>query len=103
MHLWASSRVAKTTRRLYRHHVRGFLKYLYAERKFIKKDLAPLLVGAPLFAQKKPPKFLRPREVQKLFASLKLSTSTDIRTYAIIHLIYSLGLRPKEIGKITPG
>jgi len=94
-------KVAKTTLRIYRDHVRGFLKYLYAERKVIKKNLAPLLVGAPLFAQKKPPKFLRPREVKKLFSSLELSTPVDIRTYAMIHLAYSLGLRPKEIGKIT--
>ena len=94
-------KVAKTTLRIYRDHVRGFLKYLYAERQIIKKDLAPLLVGAPLFAQKKPPKFLRPQEVKKLFSSMKLSTPVDIRTYAIIHLAYSLGLRPKEIGKIT--
>jgi len=32
---------------------------------------------------------------------LELSTSVDIRTYAMIHLAHSLGLRPKEIGKIT--
>lgn len=94
-------KVAKTTRRIYRCHVRGFLKYLYAERKIIKKDLAPLLVGPPQFAQKKPPKFLRPQEVQELFSSLKLETSVDIRTYAMIHLAYALGLRPKEIGRIT--
>ena len=94
-------KVAKTTRRLYRYHVRGFLKYLYTERKVIKKDLATLLVGAPLFAQKKPPKFLRPQEMRELFSSLKLETPVGIRTYAMIHLAYSLGLRPKEIGKIT--
>ena len=94
-------KVAKTTLRIYRDHVRGFLKYLYAEKKIIRKNLAPLLVGAPLFAQKKPPKFLRPQEVQKLFSRMKLSTSVDIRTYAMIHLAYSLGLRPKEIGRIT--
>jgi site-specific recombinase XerD len=94
-------KVAKTTRRIYRCHVRGFLKYLYAERKIIKKDLAPLLVGPPQFAQKKPPKFLRPVEVQKLFSSLKLETSVDIRTYAMIHLAYALGLRPIEISRIT--
>ncbi len=94
-------KVAKTTLRIYRYHVRGFLKYLYAERKIIRKDLASLLVGAPLFAHKNPPKFLRPEEVQKLFSSLKLVTSFDIRTYAMIHLAYSLGLRPKEISRIT--
>jgi len=94
-------KVAKTTLRIYRSYVRGFLKYLYAERKIIKKDLAPLLIGPPLFAHKKPPKFLRLQEVKTLFSSLKLSTPVDIRTYAIIHLAYSLGLRPKEIGRST--
>ena len=93
--------VARTTLRIYRYHVRGFLKYLYAEKKIIRKDLAPLLVGPPLFAHKKPPNFLRPQEVQKLFSSLKLETSLDIRTYALIHLAYSLGLRPIEISRIT--
>ena len=94
-------KVAKTTLRTYRYHLRGFLKYLYHERKILKKDLAPLLVGAPVFAHKKPPRFLRPQEVQKLFSSLKLSTSVDIRTYAMIHLAYTLGLRPIEISRIT--
>ena len=94
-------KVAKTTLRIYRCYVRGFLKYLYTERKIIKKDLASLLISPPLFAQKKPPKFLRPKEVKRLFSSLKLSTPVDIRTYAMIHLAYTLGLRPIEISRIT--
>ncbi len=92
--------VAKATLRIYRSLLRGFLKYLY-EKEVIGKDLAPLLVGPPLFAHKKPPKFLRPQEVKKLFSSLKLATSVDIRTYALIHLAYSLGLRPIEISRLT--
>ena len=92
--------VAKATLRIYRSLLRGFLKYLY-EKEVIRKDLAPLLVGPPLFAHKKPPKFLRPQEVKKLFSSLKLATSVDIRTYALIHLAYSLGLRPIEISRLT--
>ena len=67
----------------------------------LNKDLAPLLVGPHLFCKEKPPKFLRPQEVQRLFASLTLSTPADIRTYAIVHLAYSLGLRPDEISTIT--
>ena len=94
-------KVAKTTLRIYRCLLRGFLKYLYHEKKIIKKDFAPLLVGAPLFDRKKPPKFLRPKEVKSLFSSLKLSTPVDIRTYAMIHLAYTLGLRPIEISRIT--
>ena len=94
-------KVGPNTRKTYRHHLRGFLKYLYYEKKILKKDLASLLVGAPLFDQIKPPKFLRPQEVEKLFSSLKLSTPTDIRTCAMVYLAYTLGLRPIEISKIT--
>ncbi len=94
-------KVARATLRIYRYHVRGFLKYLYAEKKIIRKDLAALLVGPPLFAHKKPPKFLRLQEVQKLFSNLKLVTSVDIRTYAMIHLAYTLGIRPIEISRVT--
>ncbi len=81
--------------------LRGFLRYLYQERKILPTDLVPLVVGAPLFAQAKPPKFLRPQELQKLFSSLKLTTPMHIRTYAMVYLAYFMGLRPKEISRIT--
>lgn len=97
----ATFKVSDYSRRLYRYCLRGFLKYLYHEKKIIKRDLAPLLVGPPQFAQKRLPKFLRPKQVKKLFASLKLSTPTQMRTYALMHLAYSLGLRPAEISRIT--
>jgi integrase/recombinase XerD len=97
----ATFKVSDYSRRLYRYCLRGFLKYLYHEKKIIKRDLAPLLVGPPQFAQKRLPKFLRPKQVKKLFTSLKLSTPTQMRTYALIHLAYSLGLRPAEISRIT--
>jgi integrase/recombinase XerD len=97
----AGFRVVRSTRKTYRHHLRGFLKYLYLERGIIKKDLAKLLVGPPMFAQPKPPRFLRPEEVKRLFLSLKTDTPSDMRTYAIVHLTYSLGLRPVEVTKIT--
>ena len=97
----ATFKVARSTLKTYRHYIRGFLKYLYYERAILKKDLASLLVGPPLFDRGKPPKFLRPGEVKKLFESLKLYTPVDIRTYAIVHLIYTLGLRPVEASKAT--
>ena len=93
-------KVAHNTRKLYRCTLRGFVRYLYHQKKIIKRDLAPLLGGPPQYVQSKPPKFLRPEEVKKLFAALNLSTPTDIRTYAIVHLAYSLGLRPVEISRI---
>jgi len=93
-------RLTPGTCKTYRFHLRGFLKYLYQERKILPKDLAPLVVGAPLFAQAQPPKFLRPQELQKLFSNLKLTTPIHIRTYAMVHLVYFMGLRPKEISQI---
>lgn len=97
----ATFKVAQITRRLYRYHLRGFLRYLYYERKLIKTDLAPLLIGPATFAHTKPPKFLRPQQIQQLFSSLELSTPAQIRTYSMIHLAYSLGLRPVEISRIS--
>jgi integrase/recombinase XerD len=100
-HFLARLKVARSTRSIYRSHLRVFLMYLHRERRILKKDLAPLLVGPRLFSKNKPPQFLRPQEVQKLFASLSLSTRSDIRTCAMVHLAYTLGLRPVEIGTVT--
>jgi site-specific recombinase XerD len=89
------------TGRVYRSSLRGFLTYLYQQCHIIKKDLASLIVAKRHYGQTKPPKFLRPREIQKLFAGFSLCSDSDIRTYAMMHLAYSLGLRPKEITLIT--
>lgn len=83
-----------------RYYLRGFLRYLFYERKVLKKDLASLLTGAPIFSQAKPPKFLRPHEVQKLFHMSKPKTPWEIRAYAMLYLAYTLGLRSKEISLI---
>ncbi len=96
-----NTRFSSQTCRVYRSYLRGFLKYLYMERRILSRDLAPLVVGAPMFAKAKPPKFLRPKEVKEVFDSLKLSSSMDIRTCAMVHLAYTLGLRPKEINRIS--
>jgi site-specific recombinase XerD len=85
----------------YRSIVRGFLSYLHQQRGILKKDLAPLLIGAAQFAKAKPPKFLRPHEVQQLFDSLSVTCPKDLRTYVMVHLAYTLGLRPCEICRIT--
>lgn len=84
----------------YRSNLRSFLKYLHHERQVLLRDLSPLVVGRREYAKAKPPKFLRPGEVQKLFESLGASSACDIRTYAMVHLAYTLGLRPIEIIRI---
>jgi site-specific recombinase XerD len=89
---------APATCRLYRGYLKGFLRYLYQHKN--GRDLAPLVVGKRVYAQSKPPKFLRPAEVKNLFDTLSLSSATTIRTYAMVHLAYFLGLRPVEIHSI---
>ena len=84
----------------YRSIVRGFLTYLHHQRGVLKKDLALLVIGAAQFAKAKPPKFLRPHEVKLLFDSLSVNSASELRTYVMVHLAYSLGLRPCEICRI---
>ncbi|MCK5255690.1 MAG: tyrosine-type recombinase/integrase, partial [Deltaproteobacteria bacterium] len=98
-----NKRFQESTCRLYRSYLRGFLSYLYHQKRILRRDLAPLVVGAPQFAQAKPPKFLRPVEVRRLFCgvSQNLSSQRDLRNYALLHLAYFLGLRPKEISLIS--
>ena len=91
---------ATSTCRVNRSYLREFLKYFY-RNGYIKKSLAPLVKSPPEFARSKPPKFLRPKEVEKLFSSLDLFIIKDLRTYATMHLAYYLGLRPREISMIT--
>ena len=89
------------TQRAYRSKLRLFLTYLYRERNIIKRDLASFIVAKRHYGLSKPPKFLRPGEIQKLFAGFSLSSDSDIRTYAMMHLAYTLGLRPQEVALIT--
>ncbi len=95
-----NARFTATTRQNQRSNLRGFLRYLYQDRGILRRDLGSLLIGAPLYAQAKPPKFLRPHEVKQLFASLSTSSPGSLRTSAMIYLGYTLGLRPKEISLI---
>ncbi len=92
---------ARSTQRLYRSYLRCFLRYLYCERNLLRKDLAKLVISPPMFAKAKPPKFLRPHEVRQLFDRLPYSTSRELRTYAMVHLAFFMGLRPCEISRIT--
>jgi len=91
---------SNVTRGIYRSQIRGFLKYIHQEN-VIQKDIAHLLVGPRQFAEPRPPRFLRPEELKKLFSSITLDTPVKIRTYAMLLLSYSLGLRPIEIKRLT--
>lgn len=92
--------IRAATRHAYRSHLRKFLSYLYHQRRILAKDLSPLVLGRREYGQARPPRFLRPGEVQKIFAHLNPSTASEIRTYALMHLAYTMGLRPNEISRI---
>jgi len=54
-----------------------------------------------MFAKAKPPKFLRPHEIRQLFDRLPYSTNGELRTYAMVHLAFFMGLRPSEVSRLT--
>ncbi len=83
-----------------RSHLRNFFKYLYYERRIVKRDIANLIVGATVFGQRKPPRFLRPDEIEQVFQGLSMDGKMALRQAAMVHLGFTLGLRPKEISLI---
>lgn len=91
---------ALRSQQLYRYYLRGFISYLYHQKGWLKKDLAALMKGPPVYTRAKPPKFLRRKQLSAVFGNLTGLTAIDLRTYAMIHLAYFLGLRPQEIVKI---
>ncbi len=93
-----SNRYGVKNREHHRSVLRGLFRWLHQQR-IIRRNLAPLVIGPPQYARAVPPKFLRPAELQKLFASRPL-TATDKRAWAMLHLACFLGLRPKEISLI---
>ncbi|MBS3780929.1 MAG: tyrosine-type recombinase/integrase [Desulfovermiculus sp.] len=92
---------APETRINQRSVLRGFLRYLYQERGILGQDLSALIQGPPAYAQSSPPKFLTPDQIQKLFQSIDVLHPKGLRTRAMIHLAFSLGLRPKEICQVS--
>ena len=78
-----------------------FLRYLYHERRVLKRDLATLLKVARIFHRTKPPCFLRSDEIKQLFESMTPATPAELRAYAMVHIAYTMGLRPQEISRLT--
>ncbi len=94
-----SNKYTASTRTHHRSALRGFMNWLFY-KKIIRRNLAPFIVGAPQYAQAKPPRFLRPDEVNRLF-TLSPESDNEKRTWVMLHLACFLGLRPKEISLIT--
>ncbi|MGW8195257.1 MAG: tyrosine-type recombinase/integrase [Desulforhopalus sp.] len=78
-----------------------FLRYLYRERHVLKRDFAELFKVPRIYHPAKPPCFLRPEEIQRLFDNMIPATPAELRAYAMVHLAYTMGLRPQEISRLT--
>jgi len=78
-----------------------FLRYLYHERRVLKRDFAALIKVPRMYRRTKPPCFLRPGEIQQLFGNITPVTPAELRAYAMVHIAYTMGLRPQEISRLT--
>ena len=95
-----SQGLAPRTRADIRGIVKGFLRYLYLEKKMLKRNLASMIVSVPVFAYDNPPKYLRKDEIRKLMESMDYSTNEGLRRHVMVRLAYTTGLRPGEIARI---
>lgn len=92
---------ARQSQKLNRTCLKLFLKYLYHECRVLKRDFAALLKVPRIFHRTKPPCFLRTDEIQQLFDNMASTTPAELRAYAMVHIAYTLGLRPQEISRLT--
>ena len=77
--------------------LRAFYKYLVTEN-IIEKSMFENVEMPKL--EKTLPKFLYQNEIEMMFDSIDRSTSTGIRDYALLELLYGSGLRVSEICSI---
>ncbi len=92
---------ARQSQKFNRSCFRLFLRYLYHERRVLKRDLAALIKVPRMYHSAKPPCFLRPDEIRQLFDSMTPATPAELRAYAMVHIAYTMGLRPQEISRLT--
>jgi len=92
--------LAPGTKAEHRGIIKKFLRYLYLERKILRRNLADLIVSAPVFNRENPPRFLRMNEIQKVLNTIDLSTNEGLRTNAMFRIAYTTGLRPGEIARL---
>jgi len=92
---------ARQSQKFNRSCFRLFLRYLYHERHVLRRDFAALLKVPRMYHRTKPPCFLRTGEIQQLFDNMTPTTPAELRAYAMVHIAYTMGLRPQEISRLT--
>ena len=94
------SHLSIETQNKYRSSLRGFLRYLF-NHHIIHKNIAPWVVGKRMFERSLPPRYLQVQEIRQLFGNMAYDTEGDLRANAMVYLAFTLGLRPKEISRIS--
>ncbi len=92
---------ARQSQKFNRSCFKVFLRYLYHERHVLKRDFAALLKVPRMYHRTKPPCFLRTDEIKQLFDYMTMTTPAELREYAMVHIAYTMGLRPQEISRLT--
>ena len=79
--------------------LRGFLRYLH-RRGLVDRDLAPVLISPPCYRASRPPTVLSPPEVHCLLESVDRQRPGGRRSYAILLLLTTYGLRPVDVSRL---
>lgn len=82
--------------------IRQFLNYLYQE-KYISRNLAKVIVLAPVYKNTDVPSAFTKPEIEKLISCIDRSSRTGKRDYAIILLAAKLGIRAVDIKNLKLG
>jgi site-specific recombinase XerD len=80
--------------------LRGFLRYLH-HAGGLKRDLAAVLVSPPGYRDSRPPAVLAPDALQTLLAAVDRDRPGGRRSYAILLLLTTYGLRPVDVAALT--
>jgi site-specific recombinase XerD len=79
--------------------LRGFLRYLH-ERGLIKRDPSTAIISPPCYRASRVSQALSEQEVQSLLDSVDRGHAKGRRTYAIVMLITTYGLRPVDVSRL---
>ena len=76
--------------------LRGFLRFLH-DHRWLKRDLASTLISPPCYGDSRPPTVLSHRQVLELLESVDRGEAAGRRSYAILVLMTTYGLRPVDV------
>ena len=88
-------------RQVQRHHsrLRGFLRYLHRQG-LLGRDMAEALISPPCYRASHPPTVLSPLQVRWLLESVDRGDPRGRRTYAMLVLMTTYGLRPSDVSQL---